>query len=77
MDLVIHKAIIEVATLSNRGGKCPCNDVRIISSLLDNHVDDLLSFTVYLQGTDAAMEVEGAEDGIKGKGRQIYTLLDT
>ena len=32
---------------------------------------------MYLQGTDAAMEVEGAEDGIKGKGLQIDTLLDT
>ena len=32
----------------NRGGKCPCNDVRIISSLLDNHIEDLLSFTMYL-----------------------------
>ena len=57
---------------SHRGGKCPCNDVRIISSLLDSHKDDLLSFTVYLQGMNAAME-----DGNKRKGLHIDTLLDT
>ena len=47
-----------------------------ISSLLDSDKDDLLFFTVYLQGMDAAIEVEGAEDGNKGKGLQIDTLLD-
>ena len=55
---------------ANRGGKCPCNDAHIISSLLDNHI-------VYLQGTDAAKEVKGAEVGNKGKSLQINTLLDT
>ena len=61
---------------SHRGGKCPCDDVRIIRFLLDSHKDDLLSFNVYLQSMDAAMEVEGAADGTKGKGLQIDTLLD-
>ena len=61
----------------NRGGKCPCNDVHIINSLIDSHKDNLLSFNVYLQGMDAAMEVKGAQDGNKSKGLQIDTLLDT
>ena len=54
----------------------PSIDVRIINSLLDSRKYDLLSFAVYLQGMDAAMEVEGAEDGKKGKSLQIDTLLD-
>ena len=32
---------------------------------------------MYPLGTDAAMEVEGAEEGDKGKGLQSDTLLDT
>ena len=53
------------------------NDDRIISSVLDNNIDNLLSFTVYPHGTHEAMEVEGAEDGNESKGHQIDTLLDT
>ena len=63
-----------------RDVKCPSDitdDVRIISSLLHSHKDDLLSFTLYLQGNHEAMEVEGRKDGDKGKGLQVDTLLDT
>ena len=45
---------IIIRMLVSRGG----NNVRIISSLIDSHKDDLLSFTIYLQGNHEAMEVE-------------------
>ena len=69
-DLVLCKVIIIEEDTT------PIVEVHIINFLLDSHKDDLLSFTVYLEGTDTAMEVEGAEDGNKDKGFQIDTLLD-
>ena len=57
-------------TNTNRGGKCPCDitdDFRIVISSILHRVPS----------RHKAMEVEGAEDGDKGKGLQIDTLSDT